>query len=123
MKKTMGICLFTVMLTACIFGGVIILNTLSERQQNEMKIADATEVQTEEPPHLAESMQVQQTYRYLLVEEDGILIVYEKDGETILLETNIKLHGLDEETQKQLHEGIWITDERELYDFLESYSS
>lgn len=123
MKKTIGICLFTVILTVCIFGSVIILNALSERQQNEMEIADATEMQTEESPQLAESMQVQEAYRYLLVEEDGVLIVYEKDGKTVLLETNIKLHGLDEETQKQLHEGIWITDEEELYDFLESYSS
>lgn len=123
MKKTIGICLFTVILTVCIFGSVIIINNLSEQQQNEMEIAGATEIQTEEAPQLAESMQVQEAYRYLLVEEDGVLIVYEKDGKTVLLETNIKLHGLDEETRQQLHEGIWITDEEELYDFLESYSS
>lgn len=124
MKKTIGICLFTVVLTACVFGSLAILNTLTERRQNEPELADATEIGTEtEMPELAESMQVQKTYRYLLVEEDGVLIVYEKDGKTILLETNIRVHGLDEETQKLLHEGIWITDEEELYDFLESYSS
>lgn len=124
MKKTIGICLFTVVLTACVFGSLAILNTLTERRQNEPELADATEIGTEtETPELAESMQVQKTYRYLLVEENGVLIVYEKDGKTILLETNIRVHGLDEETQKLLHEGIWITDEEELYDFLESYSS
>ncbi len=124
MKKTIGICLFTVVLTFCVFGSAIIWNALSERRQNEPDLADATEMQTQtEAPELAESMQVQESFRYLLVEEDGFLIVYEKDGETVLLETNIRVHGLDEGTRKLLHDGIWITDEEELYDLLESYSS
>ncbi len=122
MKKTMGICLFTVILVLCIIGSIGMKNQLS-RQKTEGKLADTTEIQAEEETELAESMQIQEAYRYLLVEENGVLIVYEKDAKTVLLETNIKLHGLDEETRKQLHEGIWITDEEELYNFLESYSS
>ncbi len=124
MKKTIGICLFTVILAVCVFSSVVIWNNLSAQRQNNPELADATEMQLEtELPELAESMQVQETYRYLLVEENGVLVVYEKDGRTALLETNIKVEGLNEETQKLLHEGIWITDEEELYDFLESYSS
>lgn len=124
MKKTIGICLFTVILAICGFGSVMIWNNRSERRQNQAELSDATEATIEsELPEIAESMQIQETYRYLLVEEDGVLIVYEKDGKTILLETNIRLDGLDEETRRKLVEGIWITDEEELYDFLESYSS
>ena len=52
-----------------------------------------------------------------------MLIVYESDGETVLLETNIRLHGLSDETKALLKEGIPVTDEQELYDFLENYSS
>lgn len=124
MKKTMGICLFAVLLAICVYGGVMILNNVEERGKNQLEIADANEKSTEdEQTELAESMQVQQAYRYLLKEKDGLLVVYEKDGETVLLETNIGLQGLDEETRKLLQEGIKVTDEKELYDLLESYSS
>lgn len=124
MKKTISICLFTVILAVCIIGSVILLNTMAERQLEQNKIADATERQMEtEQPKLAESMQVQEAYRYLLIEENGVLIVYEQDAKTVFLEINIRPHGLDEDTRRLLQEGIWIKDEKELYDILESYSS
>lgn len=124
MKKTMSICLFTVILVVCFIGGIFLWrNTLGNSLRNN-ELADNTEQMAEvQEPELAESMQIQEAYRYFLIEENGMLVVYEQDRETVMLETNISLHGVDEATQRQLQEGIWITDEKELYDFLESYSS
>lgn len=124
MKKTISICLFIVILTMCVTGGMIILDFLEKKNYDPMEIAKATEQSTEtEEIAFTESMQVQKPYRYLLIEEDGMLVVYEEDGRTVLLETNIQLHGLDEKTLELLKQGIWISDESELYDLLESYSS
>lgn len=124
MKKTIGICLFTVILAICIIGGIILSDIGNKPDSEQIEIAEKTEQVTEtEENKIMESMQVQQAYRYLLIEEDGRLVVYEQDGRTILLETNIRLHGLDEESLKLLKAGIWVSDEEELYDLLESYSS
>ena len=123
MKKTMSICLFTVILVVCFVGGIFLWSSM-EKPVDETELAEDMEQMTEtEDVMLVESMQVQENYRYFLVEEDGFLVVYEQDGETILFETNISLHGIDEEARQLLQEGIWLTDESELYDFLESYSS
>lgn len=124
MKKTIGICLFTVIWIFLCVGGLMLYDAHTQSRPEERKIAEVTEAENEtEIEPLAESMQVQETYRYLLAEENGVLVVYEKDGKTVVLETNIRLHDLTEETRLLLQKGIKITDEQELYDFLESYSS
>ncbi len=124
MKKTIGICLFFTVLSICAAGSIFFFWNAHRQSQAEQRLAEATESgEIAETEEVLESMQPQKPYRYLLVEENGVLIVYESDGETILLETNIKLHGLDETTKIMLKRGIPVMDEEELYDFLESYSS
>lgn len=124
MKKTISICLFTVMLAICIAGGILILDIKNRTKDNRAENRTETERVTEtDETEFVESMQVQKAYCYLLIAEDDRLVVYEQDGRTILLETNIRLHALDEEKRRLLQEGIWISDEQELYDLLESYSS
>ena len=81
------------------------------------------EEETAEPEELAQSMSIQEPYAYLLREKDGFLAVYGQDGTTFLFETNIRMRSLDEEMQAKVEAGIPFADERELYDFLESYSS
>lgn len=125
MKKTIGICFFAGLLLVGILGAFLFLRGSGEtEQQEELQVAEATEqVMPTERPETAESMNVQKDFRYIIREKNGILVVYEKDGETILLETNIKTEHLDEETRKAFEQGVYIEDERELYDLLESYSS
>lgn len=125
MKKTIGICFFAGLLLAGILGAFLFLRGSGETERpEELQVAEATEqVMPTERPEAAESMQVQKNFRYIIREKDGILVVYEKDGKTILLETNIKTEQLDEETKKVFEQGVYIEDERELYDLLESYSS
>lgn len=124
MKKTISICLFTVILAICIAGGIAVLDIRNRVEESRTESIAATEQPEEsDVTDFVESMQVQKPYCYLLIAEEDRLVVYEQDGKTILLETNIRLHGLDEEKRRLLQEGIWISDEQELYDLLESYSS
>lgn len=124
MKKTMSICLFTVILVVCFVSGIFLLGKTNGNSSEKNELAETTEQMAEtEEAELAESMLVQDADCYFVIEENGVLVVYEQDRKTVLLETNISLHGVDEATHRLLQEGIWLTDEKELYDFLESYSS
>ncbi len=78
---------------------------------------------TETQEALAASVSLQQNYMYLLRVEEGRLVVYEKDGETVYLETNIRYEDLDDEMKKKAAAGIPFENDRELYEFLENYSS
>lgn len=123
MKKTISICLFAALLL-----GVILFFCRWEMQSKELPqntnlSVEETETENTQQQESVLSMQVQKAYRYILREENGFLTVYEMDGETILIETNIYVEDLSEETRKMLSEGIYIQDEKELYDLLESYSS
>lgn len=125
MKKTIGICFFAGVLLVLGIGSFLFLNGSGRtKEQQDMQIAETTEQEAEpEQPEAEESMKVQGPFQYIIREKDGVLVVYEQDGETVLLETNIKLEALDEETKELFRTGVPILDERELYDLLESYSS
>ena len=124
MKRMISICLFTVIIAICIGVSVKIFDGQVSHSIDNSADAKTTQTVTEgEGGQLRESMKIQETYCYLLVEENGSLIVYEQDGKTVFLEIDISLHGLDDTTREMLQKGIWIRDEEELYDFLESYSS
>lgn len=54
---------------------------------------------------------------------DNRVVVYEKDRQTVYMQTGIFASDLPEEIQIRLINGITVNNEEELYDFLESYSS
>ena len=60
---------------------------------------------------------------YVLGEEDGMVVVYEEDGHTVYERTDITVSHLQEELQEEIKSGKQIKDNRELYGFLEAYSS
>lgn len=125
MKKTIGICLFTVFLISGILVTFLVWNKRTDDVPNEVQGTERiTQEQTESTQEMVtESMTVQQEYQFLILEQNGMLVVYDKTGSTILLETGISTRHLDAQTMDLLEKGIPITDEGELYDFLESYSS
>lgn len=123
MKKTIGICLFIVALTATAAGSWLFWDNLSKSKPIESRMLLATEESTEGMPVTAEIMKILEPYRYILQEKDGVLIVYEHDGQTIRMETGIRTHGLDEGTRLLLRQGIHVKNDEELYTLLESYSS
>lgn len=122
MKKTIGICFFAVFLAGLI-GVVWEWNMKKEDEIEKINRTEVTEYTEEAEEEAAEIMQVQETFQYLILAEDDLLVVYDAAGETIVFETNIRTLHLDSELLVLLQDGIRIKDERELYDFLESYSS
>ncbi len=60
---------------------------------------------------------------YCLVAEEGYLIVYDKDEETVRLFTHMPLAEFPVREQEKLMEGIWFSTMAEIFSYLESYSS
>ena len=60
---------------------------------------------------------------YWLAVRDNIVIVYTEDRSEIYEFTNIQLWQLPQEVQYDLVDGIYVNNERELFDFLQTYSS
>ena len=61
--------------------------------------------------------------KYCLVAEEGYLIVYDSDLETVNLFTHMPLAEFPIREQERLMEGIWFTTMAEIFSYLESYSS
>ena len=59
---------------------------------------------------------------YLAIFQDRV-IVYEWDGETVFMNTNIQADELPEQVRNELLQKKEVSSQKELYAFLESYSS
>lgn len=60
---------------------------------------------------------------YFIGVKDNAVIVYLKDRSQVYEYTNIELWSLPPELQYDLVEGIYVENEKELFDFLQTYSS
>lgn len=60
---------------------------------------------------------------YYLKEDDGFIVVYLFDNETLVLETDILFDSVPDDLQAEIQEGKYIETPEELYSFLENYSS
>lgn len=60
---------------------------------------------------------------YFIGIKDNVVIVYLKDRSQVYEYTNIELWSLPIELQYDLVEGIYVENEKELFDFLQTYSS
>lgn len=60
---------------------------------------------------------------YLLVSEDGFLLVFGNNAREICLYTHIPITDFPEEEREKLREGIWFSQMEEVYSYLESYTS
>lgn len=59
---------------------------------------------------------------YLMV-ADHFIVVYEEDGQSLYMNTDILLERLPDSLQREIMTGKHVESEEELYQFLESYSS
>ncbi|MBQ8147364.1 MAG: hypothetical protein IJ040_01080 [Lachnospiraceae bacterium] len=60
---------------------------------------------------------------YFIGVKDNAVIVYLEDRSEVYEYTNIEMWTLPEAVQSQLVEGIYVDNEQELFDFLQTYSS
>ena len=61
--------------------------------------------------------------RFLIKEEDGYLVIYDRVAMKRYDETTIQVFELPERLQEMVSEGLYFSNEEELYAFLENYSS
>ena len=123
MKKTVSICILCVLALAILIG--IFCSIRKEKsydvpEENNLAQEQVTEETTEE---ILSSMQVEPVFSYVMVEEAGYLVVYERDMQQIFLETRIPNSKLDDKLQKEISAGKKFETEEAVYDFLENYSS
>lgn len=60
---------------------------------------------------------------YCLVAEDGFLLVFTNENNSVCLDTHMPLSEFPEEEQERLTDGIWFSTMMEVFNYLESYSS
>lgn len=61
--------------------------------------------------------------RFLVKEEDGYLVIYDRMMMKRYDETTIQIDDLPDRLREKVAVGLYFTDEDELYAFLENYSS
>ncbi len=127
MKKTVGICLFAGSVLAVLL--ITVFTALAWKKEetlmppaSETVIAE-TESSDTQAPKTAESLAYKEPGTYKIGVEDGVLVVYINDGATLYFETNIRTRELDDTVLSKIENGLYFSDEQELYAFLESYSS
>lgn len=126
MKKTNRIRLSCILAAACCcmaYGGGYYYST---KQPEGLLIPQFNfeDAQSEEGlPQTAQSLTVLSPYKFVLCEEEGYVIVYCADRETVYDTTDIRIEELPTNLQAELQEGKLMYSEQELYNFLESYSS
>ena len=126
MKKTTRICLlFLSAVSVCClaYGGGYYFSSFLSGNRLEQKPALEEEQAQEEYPNSINSSAVVVPYEFVLCEEEGYIIVYCADKETIYATTGIKVDNLSTELQREILAGKPIYSESELYNFLESHSS
>lgn len=133
--KRIGIYFFCVIALGCVTSSILYRKV---ENKNEMRLEKSAseEAATEEFEGLEEintseqmkkSVEVSDVYpsdkRFLVKEEDGYLVIYDRVSMRRYDETTIHIQELPELLQQQIADGLYFTDEEELYSFLENYSS
>lgn len=129
MNRTNRIRIFyaTTVLSAllCLFLGYELLGEI--RIQNETGAETEAKAGAENNGEITEEVTeiaiMKTPYDYMITAEEGYLVVYKKDLETVYMYTAIRIEELPDDLQKEIATGKMFKDLSELYDFLENYSS
>ena len=95
--------------------------SLSEREEGLCSV-ELTSFSTERVV-ISNYYNVQETTGYYLVVKNHFVSVYKEDRKSVVQDTNILLGNLPDYLQKQIIAGKYVEDQKELYDFLETYTS
>lgn len=66
---------------------------------------------------------IQPSASFYLAAYDNKVWVYLEDKQTVFIETDIRVDQLPEELQQEIIQMKWVENQKELYNFLENYSS
>ena len=118
MKKMISICFLFVLVIA---GALWIDADIQQNAKMQEKIAGEDTGDTTE--EAAESMSYVSNDKYYLTSEDGRIVIYESDRNTLYCETAIRTEHLPKQIKESIADGMTFQSEKELYEFLENYSS
>lgn len=120
MKRKYSVGYFIFM--AILVGGLSFIYAYTGNKENEINLyAEADEI--EEEDSINSNSNVILSEGYILRQRGDYVVVYLYDNETLFEETSILMSSLDEELQREIEEGKYIETTKELYGFLENYSS
>ncbi len=131
MRLKYGIGFFAVMIVSLMLvTGAYQLSYQHAKERAEMKVAEETKpepqepvITAQEPTAVAADGQALKEDCYYLMEVNGYVVVYLSDKKTPYEYTDIKCDGLPSEMQEEIRTGKYMEDAKELYGFLENYSS
>ncbi|MCI9381845.1 MAG: hypothetical protein HFG88_12580 [Dorea sp.] len=131
MRLKYGIGFFAVMIVSLMLvTGAYQLSYQHAKERAEMKVAEETKpepqepvITAQEPTAVAADGQALKEDCYYLMEVNGYVVVYLSDKKTPYEYTDIKCDGLPSEMQEEIRNGKYMEDAKELYGFLENYSS
>jgi hypothetical protein len=114
MKRLHSICIFFAAVAAVLWAGF--LWNAEKDHKKESLLVDM---------ELSETIESggNEIYSYHVLAEEGFLVVYQTNSPEIYLATDIAMESLPEEVQAAIATGLYFRQEKELYDFLENYSS
>ena len=136
--KRIGIYFFGVIAIGCITSSILFWEN---EQSGEISVERTGEEQLkqssfEKEPvyevsenliHLSEEMMLendnQHQGKFFAKNEEGYLVIYDCETMKRYDETAILVQNLPQIWQQKLNEGLYFIDEKELYEFLENYSS
>lgn len=136
--KRIGIYFFFVIAIGCITSSILFwendksgeigVEKTREKQLKQSSFEDepAYEV-SENLIHLSEEMVLEHENdtqgKFFVRNEEGYLVIYDCETMKRYDETAILVQNLPEDWQHKLDEGLYFSNEEELYEFLENYSS
>ena len=125
--KRIGIYFFAVVAIGCITGSFLFWKkegTGKIRVEKACEDTDATEnISTQFIEDVFQMKNENDKKAFYLKNEDGYLVIYDgKTGEKFD-ETSIMIKQLPIDMINDINEGIYFQNEKELYEFLENYSS
>lgn len=132
--KRIGIYFFCVVALGCVTSSILYRKS---EEANEIRLetgtsettSEVTEVYDSENSTTAEETVIEVSdhttsgERFFVIEEDGYLVIYDRQTKRRYDETTILFNDLPERLQERIVEGLYFMDEEELYSFLENYSS
>ena len=136
--KRIGIYFFCVVALGCVTSSILYRRS---EEANEIRLEKSASEMMEEDYHEKEydselisdsrdqsevievSDQRSLDERFLIKEEDGYLVIYDRVSMKRYDETTIQLYDLPIRLQELVADGLYFVDEEELYAFLENYSS
>jgi len=120
--KRIGIYFFCVVALGCVTSSILYRKNETADEIRLEKVEQEAASQTQD-----EIMEVSDSVgtgeRFLVIEEDGYLVIYDRVSMKRYDETTIHVQDLPKRLQESVEDGLYFVDEKALYAFLENYSS